>query len=177
MRNNKPKIPALVDARCYLGGPIEHGDGPNWRPDIEKQLVEEFKINLFDPFDDPKQEWSPILRQARIDKDFETMRKIARNFVHKDLLIVDRSDFTISYVPYSVPSVGTHHEIIESNERKKACLIVCPQGKEFIPFWYFGFIKDKYMFGSWEDLYAYLKEVNEGKHVDDDRWAFVYGLI
>jgi hypothetical protein len=33
------------------------------------------------------------------------------------------------------------------------------------------------MFGSWDSLYGYLKEVDEGLHKDDRRWALVYDLI
>lgn len=174
---NKAKIPALKGTRCYLGGPIEHGRGRNWRKAVEKQLVEEFEIDLFDPFDDPKQQWAPTLHAARKVKDFATMRRIAKKFVRKDLAIVDRSDFIISCLPYKVPTCGSTHEIIESNVRKKPTLLVCPQGKEYLPYWYFGFIPDRYMFASWDDLYAYLRRVNAGKCTRDDRWAFTYRLI
>ena len=173
----KIKIPALKGARCYLGGPIENSTDENWRPAVEQRLVEEFEINLFNPFDDPKQQWAPRLHEARIGRDYKTMRKIAKKFVRKDLAIVDRSDFIISCLPYKVPTTGSVHEVIESNVRKKPTLLVCPQGKEYLPYWYFGFIPDRYMFGSWDDLYEYLQDVNKGKCKRDDRWSFVYGLI
>jgi hypothetical protein len=105
------------------------------------------------------------------------MTKIAKAFVRKDLAMVDRADFTIAYLPSGVPTTGTHHEIINSNNAKKPTMLVCPQGKEFIPLWYYGFIPHEFMFGSWDGLWEYLCEVNKGKHVHNDRWAFTYGLV
>jgi nucleoside 2-deoxyribosyltransferase len=168
----------LEGVRCYLSGPIEHdATHTNWRTDPTKQLVEGFKINLFDPYSDPKQQWVPLLHEARANKDYNEIARIAADFVHKDLAIVDRCDFVIAYLPKGVPTTGTHHEIINSVNAKKPTLLVCPQGKENVPIWYYGFIPHEVMFGSWEELYTYLHEVNDGKHKDKRRWAFVYGLV
>jgi hypothetical protein len=77
-----------------------------------------------------------------------------------------------------VPTTGTTHEIINSDLYKKPTLLVCERGKEWIPMWFYGFIDHKrYMFGSWDELYAYLEDVNAGKHKDDDRWSYCYGTI
>jgi len=168
----------LTGKRLYLSGPIEHGeDKINWRIEPKNILQNEFGLVLFDPFDDPKQQWVPTLDVARANKDYATIQKIASAFVRKDLGAVDRSDILISCLPYKVPTTGSHHEIINSNDTKKPTLIVCPQGKEFIPIWYYGFIPLEFMFGSWEELYEYLRQVNAGLHKDNDRWAFVYELI
>jgi len=168
----------LKGKRCYLGGPIQYDTtGHNWREEPKKVLVEEFGIDLFDPFEDPKQQWVPILQEAQNKKDYEAMAKISGQFVRKDLCMVDRSDFLISYLPYKVPTTGTHHEIINSVNAKKPTLLVCTHGKEYIPLWYYGFIPHEVMFSSWNDLYAYLREVEERKHTSNNRWAYVYGLI
>jgi nucleoside 2-deoxyribosyltransferase len=168
----------LVGKRCYLSGPIEYSDlSANWRIDVRRTLRDEFHIDLFDPFDDPKQQWVPILKEAQDKCDFDTMHEISKAFVHKDLAMVDRADFVIAYLPHKVPTTGTHHEIINSANAKKPTLLVCPQGKQFVPLWYYGFIPHEVMFSSWGDLYKYLREVNEGKHMKNKRWAFVYGLI
>lgn len=168
----------LKKKRCYLSGPIEH-DKPDstWRDVPRKVLVEEFGLKLFDPIADPKQQWVPKLEAAREAEDYKTMRKIGKKFVAKDLGLVDRADLVIACVPRKVPTTGTVHEIINSHNAKKPTMLVCEQGKKHIPAWYFGFVKHKYMFGSWEDCFAYLREVNEGKHKKDRRWSFVYGLI
>ena len=165
--------------RCYLSGAIEFGDeDTNWRTEPKKILIEKYKIDLFDPFSDPKQQWVPKLNAARAAKDYETMEKIATKFVNKDLSMVDRSDFLIAYLPKGVPTTGTTHEIIQSYSGiKNPTLLVCPEGKVHNPLWFFGFIPHRYMFSSWDDLYSYLDEVNDGKHKDDSRWHFVYGLL
>jgi nucleoside 2-deoxyribosyltransferase len=166
----------LRGKKLYLSGPIEHGAG-NWRDEPKRILTEEFGIDLFDPSADPKQQWVPMLEKARADKNFESIKKIAVKFVRKDLGVVDRSDLIIAYLPHKVATCGTHHEIIFANESKKPTLLICPEGKEFIPIWYYGFISLEFMFGSWEELFDYLREVDAGLHKDNDRWDFVYDLI
>ena len=168
----------LMNARVYLAGAIEHAN-PNddWRSIPKSILRNEYKIDLFDPHDDPKQQWSPQLRFAKEQEDYETVEDVAKKFVRKDLCIVDRCDFIIAYLPKDVPTTGTVHEIINSNNAKKPTLLVCPQGKKYIPAWYFAFIPHTNMFGSWDALYKYLKEVDNGKHMSDDRWSYVYRLI
>ena len=143
----------LDNKRCYLSGPIEHGVAIDWRTEPKKVLRERFKIDLFDPFDDEKQQWVPALNKARAEKNYPEMRRIAKAFVRKDLSMVDHSHFVIGYLPFKVPTTGTHHELIESNNRKKPTLLVCPQGKENVPLWYYGFIHHDMMFGSFEELY------------------------
>lgn len=167
----------LNGKRCYLSGPIEFGTDLNWRIEPKKVLVEKYGIDVFDPFADPKQQWVPDLQAAREAKDYDAMARIARTFVRKDLYSVDRSDILIAYLPYGVPTTGTHHEIINSSDNKRPTLLVCPQGKQFIPIWYYGFIPHQVMFGSWDELYGYLDEVNEGLHKDNHRWWFTYGMI
>ena len=168
----------LEGTKVYLSGPIEYGDsGINWRDEPSRILKEEFKISVFDPFADPKQQWVPALKEARDNKNYAEMTRIAKSFVRKDLALVDRSDFLIAYLPKQIPTTGTHHEIINSVNAKKPTLLVCPQGKENIPLWYYGFIPHEAMFGGWEDLYNYLRDVNARKYLDNNRWAYVYGLI
>lgn len=168
----------LKDSRCYLSGPIEHGDiNTNWRIDPCITLRDRFGINVFDPFSDPKQQWVSQLMKCRDSLDYEGMAKIAKNFVSKDLIMVERADFLIAYLPKSIPTTGTHHEIIFSSNNKKPTLLVCPEGKEHIPLWYYGFIPHTCMFGSWDSLYYYLQEVEDGKHINNRRWLYRYGLI
>jgi hypothetical protein len=166
------------DKRGYMSGPIEHDSpGHNWRTEPKKILTQEFGINVFDPFADPKQTLTTALLEARDTRDFETITKIAKGFVRKDLSMVDRADIVFAQLPYKVPTCGSHHEIINSNNAKKPTLLVCPQGKQFVPLWYYGFIPHEFMFDAWDCLYEYLREVNAGKHMDNNRWAYVYGLI
>jgi len=173
-----PPTSVLQGKRGYLSGPIENdATNFNWRVEPLRVLRDEFKINMFDPHADPKQQWVPILREARDKRDYGKIAHIARDFVRKDLAMVDRSDLLIAYLPRNVYTTGTHHEVINSDSAKKPTLLICPEGKEHIPIWYHGFIPHEFMFGSWESLYEYLREVNECKHTENRRWHFVYGLI
>ncbi len=168
----------LKGKRCYLSGPIENDlSKHNWRDDPKRMLTKNYGIELFDPFADPKQVFADELYSARNNKDYDTIVRIAKGFVRKDLSMVDRSDFLIAYLPYKVPTCGTHHEIINSNNAKKPTLLVCPQGKEFIPLWYYGFIPPEFMFDSWGDIYDYLDEVTLGQHKENNRWHFIYGMV
>lgn len=168
----------LMKSRCYLSGPIEADTSKtNWRIPVKDVLVKEFGIDLFDPFEDPKQQCLAQLKNAKDNEDYDVLCDIAKRFVRKDLCMVDRSDFLIANLPKGVLTTGSCHEIINSNNAKKPTLIVCENGKKFIPAWYFGFIPHECMFGSWDDLYDYLRKVNEGKYKEDDRWSYIYKLI
>ena len=168
----------LKGKRCYLSGPIQYDTtNLNWRIEPTKTLTEEFGIDVFDPFADPKQQWVPKLEAARKQEDFEEIKRIAKKFVRKDLAEVEHSHMLIAYLPLKVPTTGTHHEIINANDRKKPTFLVCNEGKASIPVWYFGFIRPEFMFGSWDELYNYLREINAGHHTDNDRLARIYDLI
>lgn len=167
----------LKGKRIYLSGAIEASVDDLWREVPKESLKERFGLEIFDPFSDPKQQWTQPLIQARAEKDYQTMIRIAKAFVRKDLCLVDRSDFLICYLPYKIPTTGSIHEIVVSNNAKKPTLIVCPQGKEYAPFWLWGFIPEECIFGSWEELYEYLEAVNKGEHRDNNRWSYIYGDI
>lgn len=166
----------LNGKRCYLSGPIQFGNPVNWRDHVKAKL-ESYGIYVFDPFSDEKQQRSWEISKAQNEHDYGKIREIAKQFVRKDLSAVDRSDFIIANVEYMVPTYGTTHEIINSNNAKKPTMIVCEEGKNNIPFWFWGFIDHNHLFGSWKELFNYLDEVNDGKHKNNDRWAYVYGLI
>lgn len=167
----------LKNKKVYLAGPIQHQEGGNWRTKVVEELTTMFGFEVFDPHADAKQQWWDTLKVADTNEDYDTIQRIAKDFCHKDLGIIDRQDCLIANLPYKVPTCGTYHEIISANTLKKPVLLVCEQGKTKVPFWLYGFIKHQMMFGSWADLYAYLKEVNDGLHKDNRRWAFTYGLV
>lgn len=168
----------LSGKRVYLSGPIEYDkSGIDWRPPVKEKLRSRFSIEIFDPFADPKQSKADELKKAKETEDYDLVRDITKKFVRKDLGNVDNCHFLIANLPALVPTVGTVHEIINANDRKKPTLLVCNAGKKYIPSWYFGFIKHKYMFSSWEGLYDYLYQVDQGIHMDDDRWWLVNEII
>lgn len=168
----------LKNKRAYLSGPIQYDEIENWRINPSNVLRNEFEIDLFDPFSDPKQQWVPTLKQATEEKDIETIVRITKSFVRKDLCMVDRADFTIAYVPHKVPTTGTTHEVINSNNAKKPTLLVTNSPDiTYIPLWYFGFIPTEFMFAGWDSLFSYLREVNDGNHRHNNRWSYIYGEI
>jgi hypothetical protein len=196
----------LKNSRCYLSGPIEQDLATNnWREEPTKILTERFSVDLFDPFTDSKQIKTADIKKARTERDMETLRRIGQGFVRKDLAEVDRADFIIArmafedvfYVsdvlrllehPYDssieiqphrrqIPTTGTIHEIINSDLYHKPTLIVCEEGKEFLPVWLIGFVPLRYLFSSWQECYNYLEEVDNGVHTQDDRWSYTYGLV
>jgi len=174
-----PTSTVLQNTRGYLSGPIENDETNfNWRTEPLRVLRDEFKINMFDPHADLKQQWVPMLKEAKEKKDYEKIAHIARDFLRKDLSIVDRSDFLIAYLPHRVLTTGTCHEIINSNNSKKPTLLVTDSNDiTCLPVWYFGFIPIDCMFANWENLYEYLREVNRGEHRNNNRWNFIYGNI
>ena len=167
----------LSGKNFYLSGPIEFGEEINWRISVIDYLTKQFKIKVFDPFSDPKQQWLEKINFYKKEKDFDKLKDIAKQFVRKDLGMVDRCDALIAYVPYKIPTVGTHHEIINANNMKKPTLLVCPQGKENIPVWYFGCLNHNLFFSNWNELYSCLEEANKGTFVNLNRWNFIYGII
>ena len=161
----------------YLSGPIEFDENYNWRNEVIEKLKNKFDINIFDPFSDPKQQWVEKIKDYKKIKDFDKLTEIAKGFVRKDLSMVDRCDALIAYLPYKIPTVGTHHEIINANNMKKPVMLVCPQGKENIPIWYYGFLKHETFFNSWDELYCYLEKVDNRDLITNNRWNFIYGII
>lgn len=167
----------LQSKRIYLSGPIEWDTNPDWRIEPKRILTERFGGVVLDPAADDKQSDFSMVVEARKNKDYETLVKIYQKFVRKDLCMVDRSDFVISFLPYGVPTTGCHHEIVVADNAKKPVLLVCPEGKELVPLWFYGFIPHQCMFGGWDPLWEYLDGVDKGSQKENRRWSFVYGLL
>src|SRR4051812_5241166 len=101
----------LDGKRVYLGGPIQYDTSPvNWRIAVKEVLINEFKLDLTDPFDSEKQHLAPKLKEAAEREDITAMVEVAKAFVRADLHSIDFSHFTISYLPYRIPTTGTCHE-------------------------------------------------------------------
>jgi nucleoside 2-deoxyribosyltransferase len=165
----------LKNRRVYIAGPIEFSDQAlDWRMKIKENLLSKFGLRVFDPIDDPKQGVRKDMIKAKEEKNYEKISQIVHSWVRTDLSIIDRMDFIIANLPYKVPTFGTTHEIVSANDAKKPVLLVCEDGKEKTPDWFWGFINHNFMFGSWNDLYDYLQQVDEGKHKNNNRWYFTY---
>ena len=145
--NNKPGL--MQGARVYLSGPMDFVASRaaekkfGWRNRVG-EFLEAMGVTVFDPWFKPdvrglyeygredvksgeriKQRWS--YESGR--KAAETRSWCASQFwetLHIDLRMVDTSDFTISYCPTNIYSVGTPHEIILATLQHKPVLFVSP---------------------------------------------------
>ncbi len=166
----------LKNKLFYLSSPIEFGVD-NWRYEFKEFLINKFKIQIYDPFLDPKQQWAKQILKARKEKNYDKIAGIAKNFVLKDYLMVDKSDGIIAYLPYKVPTIGVHYEISRSLNSNKPTFLICPEGKELLPVWYYGIINHKNMFGNFKDFYEYLEKINNGLIKNDDSLLALYDKI
>ena len=133
----------------YLSGPMDFVASrasekkSGWRNRVG-QFLEEMGVTVFDPWFKPevrglyaygredeksgeriKQRWT----YEGGSKGAKTRAWCAKQFwetLHIDLRMVDTSDFTISYCPTNIYSVGTPHEIIMATLQHKPVLFVSP---------------------------------------------------
>lgn len=168
----------LSGHQTYLSGPMDYVDdnGTGWRADITPKL-ETIGIKVFDPTKDPKQLKSGDAKRFLAEKKYDEATKIIRDFVRKDLIMVDFSPFMIAKIILKIPMTGTVNEIINATNLHRPTIIFCDEGKHKIPAWYYGIVPHHYFFGSEAEVMNYLYEVNDGRHMDDRRWAYVYGLL
>jgi hypothetical protein len=160
----------LNKTRCYQIGPIEYcpDSGVSWRQEIE----EEFKkmgIITFNPLNKPfidsvpeGKETTKYYKQKLAEGNFEEVRNHFINIVSEDLRQVDYSDFVVAFLPEDVKTVGSVHEVVQSNVQKKPTFIICPQGKSKLALWWFGVIHYDYFFDSVADFISYIKEIDSG---------------
>ncbi|HTI99017.1 MAG TPA: hypothetical protein VL527_09050 [Dongiaceae bacterium] len=139
----------LRGARVYLSGPMDYVASraaerqSGWRNRVS-QFLELYGVTVFDPWYKPgvrglhrygredaksgeriRARWT----YARGKKGAQQRAWCARQFwetLHIDLRMVDTSDFSVSYVPTNIYSVGTPHEIIMATLQHKPVLFVSP---------------------------------------------------
>ncbi len=145
----KGKGDLLRGARVYLSGPMDFVASrvtekqSGWRNRVS-QFLQTMGVTVFDPWFKP--EVRGLHEYGREDvKSGDRIRKrwtyaggkrgaqarawCARQFwetLHIDLRMVDTSDFSISYCPTNIYSVGTPHEIIMATLQHKPVLFVSP---------------------------------------------------
>lgn len=149
MARSKKKSGLLQNARVYLSGPMDFVASRasekkfGWRNRVS-QFLQSMGVVVFDPWFKP--EVRGLYAYGREDeKSGERIRRRwtyeggrkgaeARDWckqqfwetLHIDLRMVDTSDFTISYCPTNIYSVGTPHEVIMATLQHKPVLFVSP---------------------------------------------------
>lgn len=149
MKQRLSKGGLLQGARVYLSGPMDFVASRaaekklGWRNRVG-EFLEAMGVTVFDPWFKPgvrglfaygkedERSVERIRRRWTFRPGAAGARQrawCARQFwetVHIDLRMVDTSDFTISYCPTNIYSVGTPHEIIMATLQHKPVLFVSP---------------------------------------------------
>ena len=149
MAQTKRKQSLLQGARVYLSGPMDFVASRDaekqfgWRNRVS-EFLQVMGVTVFDPWFKP--DVRGLHEYGREDlksgdrirtrwtysggrKGAEARSWCAKQFwetLHIDLRMVDTSDFTISYCPTNIYSVGTPHEIIMATLQHKPVLFVSP---------------------------------------------------
>ncbi len=149
MPRSKKNTSLLQGARVYLSGPMDFVASRatekqyGWRNRLS-QFLQEMGVTVFDPWFKPgvrgmheygrediksgdriKERWT----YDDGEKGARERAWCAHQFwetLHIDLRMVDTSDFTISYCPTNIYSVGTPHEVILARTQFKPVLFVSP---------------------------------------------------
>ena len=149
MPRSNNKLGLLQGARVYLSGPMDFvasraaEKDSGWRNRVS-QFLQTFDVTVFNPWFKPEvrglNEYGreDVKSGGRIKERWtyaggkpgaRTRAWCAKQFwetLHIDLRMVDTSDFTISYCPTNIYSVGTPHEIITATTQHKPVLFVSP---------------------------------------------------
>lgn len=189
-REKAEKINRLWGNLTYLIGPIDRcpDNGRTWRKQIEPDLLKRGIIPL-NPLekpidlgieDDESRENRKVYKQ---NENYQELSKEVRIIRHVDLRLVDRADFIICYLDTSIHMCGTYEELFWANRLKSPIIVVCPQGKQNIPDWLFGTLKEEFFFSNFEDALKYIDYIDSSDNPEHlGRWLFIdykklYGQI
>ena len=139
----------LAGSRVYLSGPMDFvADRAaekryGWRNRV-CEFLHSLGVTVFDPWNKPEVRGRYEYGKEDVDTTkarglwtfddraagAEARARCSGAFweaMHIDLRMVDTSDFTISYCPTNIYSVGTVHEIVTCRNQRKPVLFVSPQ--------------------------------------------------
>lgn len=170
----------LKGTLCYLCGPMDRvaDGGVGWRKAMTP-VLKDIGIGVLDPSDKPTtfaQEDSNFrdkINLFKIENKFDKVKKSMRDIAAVDLRMVDIAHFVIMYMDMDVHMCGSYHEAFVAIQQKKPLLIVCKQGKAYMPNWMFGVMPHEHMFDTWDQLITYIHDVDCGYETNDyNRWRF-----
>jgi hypothetical protein len=170
----------LLGNFAYMIGPMDAcpNGGVQWRQDLTPFLQSRGVIVL-DPtrkpmsIGDESPEERAKWRQHKADGDYEGLSKRVREIRGVDLRMVQLSHFVIALWDLDIPMTGTTEEVFWANRLKLPTLIVCKQGRGRAPDWLYGTVPPDHIFGTFDDLKAYLDHVDTADEVETyGRWVF-----
>lgn len=180
--SNPKKIGVLSGARVYLAGNLENSSVgfESWRQKLKSQLTK-MGIIVLDPteivFEGQVLETNEDrqrLKQMRLEGRHQEVADYMVPVVQKDLRQIDLSDFVIFNFQVSKPTFGTPHELAVAIQQKKPIFICINEGKEATPLWFYGIVKEKYIYNSLDEIVKMVQGINEEKvRIDSDRWKLL----
>lgn len=169
----------LAGMRIYLSGPMDRvpDGGIVWRQEITP-ILQDYGLIVFDPVNKPiatcqdETDQSERRRWTREGR-WDLVRQFVKEIRGQDLRMVNTCDFLILRVDPDVHMAGSYEEAAIANHEKKPILVWTVGGKERTPWWLFGMLPHEHIFGSREDLLAYLDHVDTAPRVRTfRRWFF-----
>lgn len=171
----------LKGTTVYTCGPIQYAKSPNlWRDELDAKLKElgiiclsplaKIFLNQINESSEDLVNLKEMMQGGQYDKVSNLMKLIIR----RDLGIVDRSDFVIANIDPSVNTIGSIHEIVIASLQRKPILFLTPRKEDF-PLWLLGLINHNLIFESIDELFNYLKELNDGpiENLDAKYWKIL----
>ncbi len=170
----------LKRTRCYLIGGMDRAAdaGVGWRRRTKAELAD-LEIDFFDPTRKPidvgveDDDSRRLRRMAKQRGHFDLVRAEMKPIRGVDLRMVDTSDFDICHLDLETYAFGTVEEITLANRQKKPILVHMEGGKDQAPDWLFAMIPHELIFGTWDELYAYVRHIAHDELIDTlGRWYF-----
>lgn len=174
----KPKN-VLFRTRAYLMGAMEFSDGRAWREEVEKKLSGR-GIIFFNPYKKPFEEETPENEVSREEMahwretgQFDLISHRMKKVRSDDLRCIDLMDWGIVLIKPKVASWGTGEEVPTAIKEKKPLFLIIddPKGIKACPFWFFGVMPHKYIYGSLDEALDTVKAIDDGViKLTSDRW-------
>lgn len=169
----------LQDKSVYLCGAMSLAtdDGIGWRDYVIPKL-KSVGVDIADPtrkttagiseVGDDKEHFRELILEEKFDDLKDKFMPVAR----WDLRSVDKADFLIVCYDPNIPSVGTIDEITIANLQRKPILVKYDKTQldKFNP-WIIVRVKPENLFSSWEAMFDYLTNVDNGIDIDKDLWT------
>jgi len=157
----------LKNTECYLAGNLENtDDAVSWRENATTVLKElgivslNPRIQCFTNQLNEDQESADFLKGLLAKGEHHTVKDFMQKIIRRDLRMVDRADFIIVNLEPKLPTYGTTHEIVVASLQRKPILLRMDD-KSKLPLWYCGLLDMSLVFEKWDDLYHYIRYVND----------------